>query len=304
LPYGKYTVKQESGTVNHSYVKDFEITITEDNIVQTFDLYSEQLTTDIKIVNTDKDSNKPILEHGAQFKIKDLENNEYLKTTDGEDLILETNELGITDFLTIVTGKYQIEQIKVIEGYYINNENKLFEFSEATTISLDDNNNEYLEFEISNDKQKGQIEIEKYTEYYLNDNLVKTEKEIDISIPIYAQEDIYSKDGIKLYEQDDEVGTATLQDGKVITPLLVFGNYYVKNTVDNTKINIVLNKTEYETIELLDKVYEYKKINNDIVEEELIITVPDTFTKHNYVSYIGTILISVGLLIIKKGKKI
>lgn len=301
LPYGKYTVKQESGTINYPYIKDFEILITEDGIVQPFDLYSEQLTTNIKIVNTDNDSKMPILEQGAQFKIKDLENNEYLKTPEGKDLILETNKLGITDFLTIVTGKYQIEQIKVINGYLINDEIISFEFSEATTISLDDN--KYLEFEISNDKQKGQIEIEKYTEYYLNDNLIKTEKEINLSVPIYAKEDIYSKDGIKLYEQDEEVGIATLKDGKVITPLLVLGNYYLKSTIDNTIINIILSKAESEKIELIDKVYEYEKIENNLNEEEMIIPVPDTLTKNNSISYIGTILIGVGLSIIKRKKE-
>lgn len=303
LPYGKYKIKQESGTINYSYIKDFEIFIREDGIIQNFDLYSEQLTTDIKIVNIDNDSRKPILEKGAQFKIKNLETNQYLKTKEGKDLILETNELGVTDFLTITTGKYQIEQIKVIDGYSINNEIILFEFNEATTISLDDNNTNCLEFKISNNKQKAQIEIEKYTEYYLNDNLVEMKKEMNLSVPIYANEDIYSKDGIKLYAKDEKVEVATLKDEKVITPLLVFGSYYLKNPIDNTIINIILNKTESQRIELIDKVYEYEEINESSNEDNLTIVVPDTLTQNKYLSCIGITLIGIGLLIIRKVKK-
>jgi len=82
-----------------------------------------------------------------------------------------------------------------------------------------------------------------------------------------------------------------------------FGNYYLKNTIDNTIINIILSKAESEKIELIDKVYEYEKIENNLNEEEMIIPVPDTLTKNSYTSYIGTILISVGLLIIKRKMK-
>lgn len=305
LPYGNYKVKQEAGTKNHYYVNDFEIKIIENDIVQTFDLYNEELTTKIKVINIDDDSKLPILEQGAQFKIIDLETNQYVQDEEGTDIILETDDLGRTDFIILSSGKYKIEQVKVISGYSIDNPFLSFDISEEIGFELDDNNNKYLEIEISNMKQKGQIEIDKYTEYYLNDDLVKTEKNTNISIPIYAKEDIYSKDGIKLYQKDEEVENATFQEGKVITPFLVFGNYYLKNDLDNTIIDIVLNKSESEKVKLLDKVYEYEEINNDSTQElqETIITVPNTATRKNIFSDINVLLIVLGLLIIKKVKK-
>ena len=74
------------------------------------------------------------------------------------------------------------------------------------------------------------------------------EKENDISIPIYAKEDIYSKDGIMIYEKNELVDVAILKDEKVTTKSLIFGNYYLKNSYDNRIIEIILNQIETQKI--------------------------------------------------------
>lgn len=301
LPYGTYKITQELGTKNHTYIDDFKIEITENNLTQSFTLYSEQLTAKIKIINIDNDSKLPILEKGAMFKIKNLDTNQYIKDN-MEDIILTTDHNGNTNYLLLSSGKYQLEQIKAIDGYYTNDNHLYFEIDEDTNFQLDENLEKILKIEISNKKQKTQIEIDKYTEYYINDNLVKTEKDINITIPIYASEDIYSKDGVKVYEKDEQVGSAILNEDKVISPFLIFGNYYIKNSLDNKCINITLNKIESEKVELLDKVYQYEEnnSNSDLQDESIIINVPNTLIKESLVSNINLLLVSIGLFIIKK----
>lgn len=302
LPYGRYLIHQESGAKNHSYIEDFTVKVIENGKVQSFNLYNEELTAKIKIINTDNDSKLPILEKGAQFKIKNLDTNKYVQDQENNILILESSNLGNTDFLALSSGKYQIEQVKAIEGYDINDSIFYFEITDETTFQIDENQNKYLEIEISNTKQKGQIEINQYTEYYLNDYLIKIEREINNAIPIYAKKDIYSKDGIKVYEKDQEVGSAALENGKLITSFLVFGEYYIKNGNDIIT-EITLNKIGCEKIKLLNKVYEYEEPVIDLMKtNNEVIIVPNTSVKESFSSNINPFLIVIGLLIIKRNK--
>lgn len=296
LPYGTYTIKQELGKKNHIYIDDFEIVIKEDGKVQTFDLYNEEVTASIKIINLDQDSNLPILEKGAQFYVKDLENNQYIKDQSGKNIILETNDFGNMEFLTLACGKYQVEQIKAVDNYIKNENIFVFEINEDVEFQKDDNNR-YLEIEVPNDKQKAQIVIEKYTEYYLNDSFLKKEKEHNFSISIYAKEDIYSKDGIRIYGKDEEVYSEITENGIIQTPLLVYGNYYLKNDSNDIKIEIALIKAETKRIELLDKKYDYLKM-----DDSNQINVPNTLTKQTIFSKIPLVLIGMGFMIIQRKK--
>ena len=297
LPYGTYTVKQESGAKNHSYIEDFEIVIKEDNITQTFELYNQELVANIRIINTDNDTKLPILEQGAIFKIKNLDKNQYIQNSQGDDLLLTTNDLGKTVLLTLSSGRYQIEQLTAVAGYYVNKKVFDFEISDEVEFELDENQKKYLEIHIPNIKQKSQIEIEKYIEYYINDQFIRREKDTHIRVPIYALEDIYSKDGIKLYQKDEHIADAILQNGKVISPKLVFGKYYVKNSSDNSIIPVVLDKIENSKIKLLDKVYEYQEIKEETIE------VPNTLKNQTITANANLLLLLLGLLIVKREKR-
>ncbi len=297
LPYGTYTVKQESGAKNHSYIEDFKIVIKEDNITQTFELYNQELVANIRIINTDNDTKLPILEQGAIFKIKNLDKNQYIQNSQGDDLLLTTNDLGKTVLLTLSSGRYQIEQLTAVAGYYVNKKVFDFEISDEVEFELDENQKKYLEIHIPNIKQKSQIEIEKYIEYYINDQFIRREKDTHIRVPIYALEDIYSKDGIKLYQKDEHIADAILQNGKVISPKLVFGKYYVKNSSDNSIIPVVLDKIENSKIKLLDKVYEYQEIKEETIE------VPNTLKNQTITANANLLLLLLGLLIVKREKR-
>lgn len=314
LPYGNYIVKQEKGLKNHYFVDDFEINISEDNKIQSFELTSDELTANIKIINTDFDSNLPILESGASFEVRNLNND--------EKYILNTNDLGNTEYLVLSSGEYEIKQIDIVNGYCINKEVYSFEIGDKNKmkIATKNSNNKYLEITISNKKVKSKVEVEKYTEYYLNDNLIKKELDNITDISIYAKEDIYSKDGIKIYSKDEEVGIFRLEENKVISPLLIFGKYYFNNPIDNTIIEIVLDKMDNK-IELLEKVYEYEEIefeiedkkqesqiDNNVNEQlevntnDIIIEVPNTLSLHSILSDINILLILIGVFFIKRGK--
>lgn len=296
LPYGTYTIKQELGKKNHIYIEDFKIVVKEDGKIQTFDLYNEEITANIKIINLDQDSSLPILEKGAQFYVKDLENNQYIKNQNGNNIILETNDFGNTEFLTLSCGKYQVEQVKAVDNYNRNKNMFIFEINEEVEFQKDDNNR-YLEIEVPNDKQKAHIVIEKNIEYYLNDSFLKKEKELNFSITIYAKEDIYSKDGIRIYEKDEEIYSEITENGIIQTPLLVYGNYYLKNDNNDIKIEIALTKAETKRIELLDKKYDYLKI-----DDSNSINVPNTLTKQTIFSKIPLVLIEVGFILIQRKK--
>ena len=335
LPYGLYTIKQDSGKSNYLLTDDFTVNITSNNLTKTYELYNDKLTTNIKVINTDFDSKLPILESGATFKIKNIETNDYVKDEDQENIILKTNSLGFTDFITLSSGSYKIEQLDSVDGYQINDGTFIIEINENSNFKYDNNNQRYFEITVPNTKQKGKIEIKKLTEYYLNDKLLETKVESDIMIPIYAKDDIYSKDGLKIYSKDSEVTKFVTTTDLSYTKELIFGSYYIKDIFNDSIIDIIIDNEEIKNINLLEKVYNYvnelpnndynvsnekdiKNENNDCEKvkdnnnsdindnnksDNEIIDVPNTFTTN--IGYFNTdiLLIILGLILIIKGKK-
>lgn len=335
LPYGLYTIKQDSGKSNYLLTDDFTVNITSNNLTKTYELYNDKLTTNIKVINTDFDSKLPILESGATFKIKNIETNDYVKDENQEDIILKTNSHGFTDFITLSSGSYKIEQLDSVDGYQINDGTFIIEINENSNFKYDNNNQRYFEITVPNTKQKGKVKIKKSTEYYLNDKLLETKVESDIMIPIYAKDDIYSKDGLKIYSKDSEVTKFVTTTDLSYTKELIFGSYYIKDIFNDSIIDIIIDNEETKNIDLLEKMYNYvnelpnndynasneediKNENNDCEKvkdnndsdindnnksDNEIIDVPNTFTTN--IEYFNTdiLLIILGLILIIKGKK-
>lgn len=305
LPYGKYVLRQTTGMKNHLFIEDLNIEIIENNKIQTFNLYNEELTAEIKIINIDNDSKLPILDKST-YKIKNTDTNKYIKDKNNEDLIILANK-GISEKLKLSSGNYIVEQLTSVEGYELNNEYYKFSINDDTKFEKENN---YLEIIIPNIKQKSLLEIEKYIEYYLDNNLINKEEDKNLKITVYAKEDICSKDGIKLYDKDSEVIIFDNSINKNIS--LVLGNYYIINPVNNEIIDINLDKVETKTITLIDKVEEYTEIETPTVDEyketeslvveEIIIAVPNTSTKKSKMSYFGSLLILLGLSTLRKEK--
>lgn len=298
LPYGNYILKQDYGKKNHSYINDISISINSNGNTKYYNLYNEELTSLVKIINIDSDSNLPILESGAKFRIIKLD--EEIKT-------LVTNDLGITDSIILSSGKYKVEQISSINNYEINSDIIEFEIDENTVFNKIDNNN-LLEIMVPNNKLKSRIEVIKKTEHYLNDILVNTETNELTDISIYASQDIYSKDGIKIYEKDS-----------LVTSDLYYGSYYIINPINGSKIELVLDTPNTRKVEIIEKIYRYeetenkntvneelkeceKRDDNQDLEEEIITNVPNTYNKQN-INYFGALLIYIGFIINNKEKK-
>lgn len=299
LPYGNYTLKQETGTINHKFIEDLAITVSNNDNIQEINLYNEEITSLVKLINTDKNSNLPLLESGAKFKIQKL-------GTNIETLI--TNDKGETTPILLSSGKYVVKQLTSIPNYKINESEFVFEINEASIIDTDSNN--LIEIIIPNEKLKSNIEITKKTEYYLNDILINTQIDNNYNLNIYAKEDLYSKDGIKLYDKD-----------QVVSNNFYFGNYYIINPSNQNIIDIILNTTNTKKIELLEKKYEYKsneEPTNEQVEEpinetfdeldepinesvEIITDVPNTYQSGSYF-YLDSSLIIFGFILNKKEK--
>lgn len=265
LPYGTYTVKQESGIKNHLYIKDFKIIVSEDNKIQTYNLYNEELTSYIRIINTDNTSNYPLLESGAKFIILNKETN--------EEISLTTDDFGNTPLYLLSSGIYEIKQITSITNYEINNEIFTFEITDNTEYSYDENNNRYIEIIIPNTKKTSKVEIKKITEYYLDDQIITRKKDTETIIPIYASNDIYGKDKIKIYNKDEMVKEVSML--KSIE--LYMGNYYFINPINNEVINFELLINENKYFNIIDQVFEYtKKIEE---KEEINIIKPSNPTE-------------------------
>ena len=310
LPYGKYVVRQIFGKKNYVYVEDFIIEIREDGKTQTFNLYNEQITANVKLINIDIDSKLPILEGGALFRIRNVDTLEIVIDN------LMTDDFGSTNVITLASGKYQVEQTASVDKYLVNNSIFEFEISDEANYEMVDGNN-YIEILIPNEKLKTKIEVEKTIEYYLNDKLIKTENDNNLEILIYAKEDIFTKDGLKIYDKDQEVDVIKLVDNKVTSSYLIAGLYYFKNPIDNTLIEVVLDSISIKKVELIDRVFEYEEVidkdeDDMVIEEEMVdidikdnyvmIEVPDTFSSKAIFSSTKIYFLLISLFLMGKKK--
>lgn len=234
-------------------------------------------------------SNLPILESGSIFKIKNLDTNRYIKDKDGNILELVTDEIGKTS-TKLSSGIYQLEQVKVVDGYYETKEVYKFEISDGIEFQKDELENNYLEINVANKKKTGKLKLEKYTEYYLNDALTKTIKEKDFKVPIYASYDIYSKDGVKLYGKDEVVGILGIDEFD-----LYYGSYYLVVESTSEKQEFTIDNLDTKIVKLYKQIYEYEEI-------EEVIEFPNTLSNKSMLSNINLLPIVLGLSLMKRKK--
>ena len=134
LPYGTYVVHQTKGGNGRQLVADFDVSISEDGKVYSYDLVNVQKNAQLKIVKTSEDG---VIE-GIKFRVTRLEDNysaEYVTNAAGE-ILTETLPIyadkdGATKY------QYRVEELDTEKTYgYQLPDSQIVELSEGEIASV------------------------------------------------------------------------------------------------------------------------------------------------------------------------
>ena len=142
--YGKYQIT-EVNTIE-GYVlnnEPIEIEITENGQKIELEMTNERIKGDVELLKLDSDSKEPM--KNVEFLVECLDGFDKGKTW-----TFFTGEDGIIKLEKFNYGKYQITEVKTIEGYVLNNETLEFEITE---------NGQKIELEMTNDRIKGDMKL-------------------------------------------------------------------------------------------------------------------------------------------------
>lgn len=220
LPYGTYVVHQSKGGNGRQLVADFDVSISEDGKVYSYDLVNTQKNAQLKIVKTSEDG---VIE-GIKFRVTRLE--------DGYSAEYTTNAAGeiLTETLPIYADKdgatkyqYKVEELDTKEtfGYQLP-DSQTVELSEGEIASVSFHNKP---IEIGT---KATVEGEKEV-----DPLDKVTLTDTVSYTGLVPGKEYRATGVLM---DKETGEKLLVDGKEITAETVFVPEAKNGSVDVTFI--------------------------------------------------------------------
>ena len=220
LPYGTYVVHQTKGGNGRQLVADFDVSISEDGKVYSYDLVNVQKNAQLKIVKTSEDG---VIE-GIKFRVTRLEDNysaEYVTNVAGE-ILTETLPIyadkdGATKY------QYRVEELDTEKTYgYQLPDPQIVELSEGEIASVSFHN---VPIEIGT---KATVEGEKEV-----DPLDKVTLTDTVSYTGLVPGKEYKVTGVLM---DKETGEKLLVDGKEITAETVFVPETKNGSVDVTFI--------------------------------------------------------------------
>ena len=220
LPYGTYVVHQTKGGNGRQLVADFDVSISEDGKVYSYDLVNVQKNAQLKIVKTSEDG---VIE-GIHFRVTRLEDNysaEYVTNAAGE-ILTETLPIyadkdGATKY------QYKVEELDTEKTYgYQLPDSQTVELSEGEIASVSFHN---VPIEIGT---KATVEGEKEV-----DPLDKVTLTDTVSYTGLVPGKGYKVTGVLM---DKETGEKLLVDSKEITAETVFVPETKNGSVDVTFI--------------------------------------------------------------------
>lgn len=220
LPYGTYVVHQTKGGNGRQLVADFDVSISEDGKVYSYDLVNVQKNAQLKIVKTSEDG---VIE-GIKFRVTRLEDNysaEYVTNAAGE-ILTETLPIyadkdGATKY------QYRVEELDTEKTYgYQLPDPQTVELSEGEIASVSFHNKP---IEIGT---KATVDGEKEV-----DPLDKVTLTDTVSYTGLVPGKEYRATGVLM---DKETGEKLLVDGKEITAETVFVPETKNGSVDVTFI--------------------------------------------------------------------
>ena len=284
LPYGTYTLKQITTPEGYEKIKDYRITIDEEDERPIYKVFTDaQIKSRVKIIKKDYDTKQIITNSNAKFKIYNVKTNEYVtfKTTYPEEKIIDTFEVTNGTFITpeeIPSGTYRLFEVdEKLNGYLYNDEGIEFKIGESSNFINDNEYGRLLEVTFYNKPVKGKIEIYKYGEdiIYQNDTYQYKEKLLNgVKFNLYSKEDIYQNNNL-IYSKDNLIEELTTdEDGYTMIDNLPLGNYYLKeisSVEDNSVSSIIYDISLSYIDQYTEKVLSNTDVYNYIKKGKLII---------------------------------
>ena len=261
IPYGTYVVIETVTPHNMETVRPFEVRIVENHPTepQVWRVFIDrEFTAKLRVIKKDADTKQTVLIPNTEFKIFNLDKNEYVKMvttypskvthtsffTDGDgDLILPD---------TLKIGNYRIEEVAAPFGYVLNTNYVEVSVDSDTFYETDpDTYDAIITVEYEDEPVVGELTVEKKGEIldgYKGGLFADSDEKEFIyregslegaEFEVYAAEDIFTADmqkdengnRTKYYSKGDLVATLTTgEDGKAGISGLPLGQYRVVET--------------------------------------------------------------------------
>ena len=258
IPYGTYVVVESKTPHNMKTIKPFEVKISENHPdkPQTWRVFLDrEFTAKLRVIKKDSDTKQTVLVPNAEFKIFNIDKNEYVKQyttypSKVEHTSFFTDEDGdliLPEALKI--GNYRIEEVKAPFGYVVNDNYINISVDTDTAFETDgDTNDAIITVEYSDAPAVGELTVEKKGEvldgfkgglFANSEDKEFVYKEGSLAgavFKVYAAEDIFTADNqkdadgnrTKYYSKGDLVATLTTgKDGKAVAKNLPLGQYRV-----------------------------------------------------------------------------
>ena len=258
IPYGTYVVVESKTPHNMKTIKPFEVKISENHPdkPQTWRVFLDrEFTAKLRVIKKDSDTKQTVLVPNAEFKIFNLDKNEYVtqyttypsKVKHTSFFTDEDGDLILPEALKI--GNYRIEEIKAPFGYVVNDNYINISVDTDTAFETDgDTNDAIITVEYSDAPAVGELTVEKKGEvldgfkgglFANSEDKEFVYKEGSLAgavFKVYAAEDIFTADKqkdadgnrTKYYSKGDLVATLTTgKDGKAVAKNLPLGQYKV-----------------------------------------------------------------------------
>ena len=261
IPYGTYVVVETVTPHNMETVRPFEVRIVENHPAepQVWRVFIDrEFTAKLRVIKKDADTKQTVLIPNTEFKIFNLDKNEYVKmvttypskVTHTSFFTDEDGDLILPDVLKI--GNYRIEEVKAPYGYVLNTDYVEVSVDSDTFYETDpDTYDAIITVEYEDEPVTGELTVEKKGEIldgYKGGLFADSEEKEFVykegslagaEFEVYAAEDIFTADmqkdengnRTKYYSKGDLVATLTTgEDGKAGISGLPLGQYRVVET--------------------------------------------------------------------------